>query len=390
MNILVAEDNLVTLNLLEKKLGQWGFEVRTAQNGVEAWERLKSSPVDMVISDWMMPGMSGLELFQRIRDTGFTNYIYLILVSVRDSKRDIVRGLEAGVDDYITKPFELKEFRSRVEIGARIVGLERELSDKYNIIKRNYFQTIHMFANLLEVYDEELGGHCRRVGRLALTLAMRHPAVSEKHYPVVEAAGLLHDVGMVGFPIELLSKRRVEMNADEKQLYMSHPIQGEIILNEIDLLRPVAKLVRSHHEQYNGRGFPDRLAGVEIDLLARIVTAAVAYDHMVYKGKVSLEDLPGSLNSMSGYQLDPDIVDYLLEINMERIQVEGEKNFIEVALDDLEEDMTLASDVRMKTGVLVMPVNTKMTGSGIEKLKSYHELACIDCKVRVKKDSLRE
>ncbi len=389
MNILVAEDNQVTLSLLEKKLGEWGYDVYTAQNGMEAWAKLKASPADIVLSDWMMPEMSGPELFKRIRDAGFTSYIYLILLSARDSKQDVVRGLEAGVDDYITKPVDFEELHARIEIGARIVRLERELTNKYDAIKKNYFQTIHMFTNLLEVFNEELGGHCRRVGELVIEMAAQHPDVSEQDFPVLEAAGLLHDVGMVGFPIELLSKRRTEMNGDEKEIYMSHSVQGEIVLNEIDFLRPVAKLVRAHHEQFNGRGFPDRLAGDEIPLPARIVSAAVAYDNLVHKGKISLEDIPDRLKQMSGYQLDPAIVDYLLEINLKKIQEEGEKDFLEIALDDLEEGMMLASDVRMKTGALVMPVNTEMTGSGIEKLKSYHGLSCIAGKVHVIKNSVK-
>ncbi len=180
-----------------------------------------------------------------------------------------------------------------------------------------------------------------------------------------------------------------EMNGDERQLYMSHPVQGEIILKEIKFLEPIAELVRAHHEQFNGRGFPDGLSGKEIPILARIVAAAATYDNLVHKGNVNLEDIPDSLQRMRGYQLDPAIVDHLLEINLENIQEEEAKDYLEIVLDDLEEGMMLAKNIRMKSGAPVMPAHTEVTDYGIKKLKNYHGLACITDKVYVYKKSVR-
>ncbi len=389
MHILIVEDDAITRHLLENKLVQLGYTVDSAQNGTEAWAKLNSAPFDMVISDWSMPEMDGLELFKRIRNADFKRYIYLILVTAHNTKGDIVSGLVSGADDYITKPINMEEFRARVEIGAKIVQLERKATDRYNYIKKNYFQTIHMFTNLIEVFDEELGGHCRRVGELSLKLAKLHPDVSENDLPIVEAAGLLHDIGMIGLPSGLLSKKRTEMNGDERQLYLSHPVSGEIILNEIDLLRPIAKLVRAHHEQYNGRGFPDGLDNSEIPLLAKIVSAASVYDNIVHKGKVSLENIPDSLQRLRGYQLDPDITDHLMEINLEKIQEEERKEFFELEIDDLQEGMMLAGNIRTKTGAFVMPANTQLTNNGIEKLKNCRKIASIGNKTFVYKWSVR-
>ena len=389
MHILIVEDNTVTQHLLENKLGRLGYSVDSAQNGMEAWAKLNSVPFDMVISDWSMPEMDGLELFKRIRNADFKRYIYLILVTAHNTKGDIVSGLGAGADDYIAKPINMEEFGARVEIGARIVQLEKKAADRYSYIKKNYFQTIRMFTNLIEVFDEELGGHCRRVGELSLKLAKLHPDISENDLPVAEAAGLLHDIGMIGLPGGLLSKKRTEMNGDERRLYLSHPASGEIILNEIDLLRPIAKIVRSHHEQYNGRGFPDGLDNSEIPLLAKIVSAASVYDNIVHKGKVPLENIPDSLQRLRGYQLEPDITDHLMEINLEKIQEEERKEFFELEIDDLQEGMMLAGNIRTKTGAFVMPANTQLTNNGIEKLKNCRKIASIGNKTFVYKWSVR-
>ena len=389
MHILVVDDQVVTRQFFEKILKDWGHTVYLAENGSEAWIMLLSATVDMVVTDWMMPEMNGLELCRKIRNAGFNKYIYLILISARNTQQDIIQGLEVGVDDYITKPVNTKEFRARIEIGGRLISLEKKLCDKHAEIERNYYQTIQMFTNLIEVVDEELGGHCKRVADLSLRLARRHPDVSQEDFPILKAAGLLHDVGMVGIPKEIVSKKRTQMNGNEKKLYMSHPVQGEIILKEIELLKPIAGLVRTHHEQFNGCGFPDGLKGEEIPLLARIISAASTYDSLVHKWEVPMEDIPEKLRQQRGYQLEPALVDYLLEINLENIQKEEEKNYYKVTLDELKEGMVLTSNVRMKSGALVFPALTELTTHAIEKLSDYCKLDCIADTVCVYKSGMR-
>jgi len=385
MHILVVDDQAAARQFFEKILKDWGHTVYLAKNGSEAWITFLSTIIDMVVTDWVMPEMNGLELCRKIRNAGFEKYIYLILISGRNTQQDIIQGLEVGVDDYITKPVNTEEFRARIEIGERIVTLEKKLRVKNDETERNYYQTIQMFTNLIEVVDEGLGGHCKRVAKLCIRLAKYHPDVAQEDLPVLEAAGLLHDIGMVGLPKEIVLKRRTEMNGDEKKLYMSHPIQGELILNEIEFLKPISILIRSHHEQVNGRGYPDGLKGDEIPLLSRIISAASIYDSLVKKWKVPMEDIPDKLQPQRGYQIEGDLIDYLLKINLENIRKEEEKDYLKVSLDELKEGMVLTSSVRMKTGALVLPSLTKLTNRGIEKLISYHKIDCIANKVCVYK-----
>ena len=377
MHILVVDDQSAARQFFQEFLKKWGHTVYLAENGNQAWKTLLSTTIDMVITDWMMPEMNGLELCRKIRNAGFEKYIYLILISGRNTQQDIIQGLEVGVDDYITKPVDTKEFRARIEIGQRIVSLEKKLRDKHAEAERNYYQTIQMFTNLIEVVDEELGGHCKRVAKLCLRLAKFHPDVAQEDLPVLEAAGLLHDIGMVGLPKEIVLKRIIEMNGDEKKLYMSHPVQGEIILKEIEFLRPISTFVRSHHEQVNGRGYPDGLKEDEIPLLSKIISAASIYDSLVKKWKVPMEDIPDKLQQQRGYEIEGELIDYLLEINLENIRKEEERDYLKVSLDELKKGMVLTSSVRMKSGALVMPSLTKLTNRGIEKLISYYKLDCI-------------
>ncbi len=385
MHILLVDDDTTTLSLLEKSLTKWGYTITTAENGIQAVEQLRHNPVDMIVSDWLMPEMDGLALCAKVRSLDLHRYIYIILISAQDTRTDIVRGLEGGVDDYITKPLNPDELRARLEIGARVIKLERELNQKFLAIKRNYYQSLHMFTQLLETYHSELGGHSRRVGELSLELAKRHPDIRPEDYPIIEAAGMLHDVGLIGLPGTLVEKSIPEMNGDEKKLYYSHPERGELILNQIDLLRPVATLVRLHHEQPNGRGFPDGLSKEQIPLGALVVSAASHYDNMAHRQKLKFEDISNKIQQLRGYQLPSGLVDLLLDINLENTEAESKRNFKVVDIEDLKPGMVLASDVHMKTGAFVMAADTRIDDEAIGKLKRYYELGNISSNVFISK-----
>ncbi|MFH1984497.1 MAG: HD domain-containing phosphohydrolase [Pseudomonadota bacterium] len=387
MNILVADDDAVTLQLMKKHVSSWGHTVFTAPGGLEAWDLAQTRHMDIVITDWVMPGLNGLELCQRIRNTSSSKYQYLIIVSAQNARQDIVRGLEGGIDDYLVKPLDFDELRARVEIGGRIITLERELHKRIDVIQSNFYQTIRMFTNLLEVFNEDLGGHCRRVAEVALIVARNMPEVDETDYDLVEATGLLHDIGMVGMSSSALGKRTTEMSGDERAHYRTHPIQGEMILSEIPALQPVAKLVRRHHEQVNGRGFPDGLSGNDIPIIARIIAGASAYDSLVNKWGIALTDVADHLNRQRGYQLESAIVDQLLTINTERIIAAEKRNDMVIPVEDVQIGMLLACSIRRKNGTLLMPQDTVITGENIEKLKTYAMLGTIEKSVSVHKSS---
>jgi putative two-component system response regulator len=385
MNVLLVDDDVTTLNLLERAMCKWGHDVAKAENGKEALKYIEKAQIDIVVSDWMMPAMNGLELCKKIRSMDSMGYVYFVLISARDTGVDIVHGLQSGADDYITKPLKLDELQARVSIGARIIKLERELNQKYLAIKRNYYQSIHMFVRLLETYNQELGGHSRRVGQLALQLANRHPGLKPEDYPIVEAGGLLHDIGMIGLPVALATKSIPEMTGDEKKAYHTHPEQGESILNQVDLLRPVARIVRMHHEQPNGRGFPDGLQGKQLPLTAMVVGAASIYDHLVHLKKIPLDQIPEHLQPNRGYQIASDLVDLLLAINLEKIDEEAKLTFCEIDIEELRDGMVLAADIRTRTGAFVMGSDTCIDAVLIEKLKHYHELGNISSNIFIEK-----
>src|SRR5215510_12059807 len=123
MKVLIADDEAISRRLLQNYLEKWGHEVMVAQNGAEAWQLFERGEFPIVISDWMMPEMDGVELIRRIRASQRPGYVYAILVTSRSQKEDLVEGMEAGADDFITKPFDRDELRVRLRAGKRIIDL---------------------------------------------------------------------------------------------------------------------------------------------------------------------------------------------------------------------------------------------------------------------------
>lgn len=135
LRVLIAEDDAVSRKILERILLNWGYEVITSSNGRQAWEMLQQNDIRLVIADWMMPEMDGVELCRKIRSTEQSRYTYIILLTVKGRTRDIVEGLAAGADDYVTKPFDHEELRVRVQAGQRIVELEQALAEKIQALQ---------------------------------------------------------------------------------------------------------------------------------------------------------------------------------------------------------------------------------------------------------------
>ncbi len=135
MKILIAEDDLITSRILEKHLQSWGFEAVLARNGEQAWQALKDSRLRLAILDWMMPGMDGIEICKKIRRRKKYKYTYIILLSAKDRKQDIIAGLSSGADDYMAKPVNFLELRARLQTGKRIIDLEDKLLYVQNQLK---------------------------------------------------------------------------------------------------------------------------------------------------------------------------------------------------------------------------------------------------------------
>ncbi len=330
MNILIAEDDAITLRRLQHFLEKWDHHVTTAANGVEALEKFLDQDVELVITDWMMPEMDGMELVRQIRSGGRDKpYVYTILLTSRGEKEDVVKGLsEVGVDDYVVKPFEPDELRARLSVGERTVRLERTLREygkglekivrmQTRLIRKTQEETIIRLLTALESRDEETGGHVRRIGLFSAHLA-EAAGWTQEEVEDIRLAAPMHDIGKIGVPDAILRKEG-PLTTDEFEVIKSHTTIGGQILgdSEFPMLQMAHEIALYHHERFDGGGYPEDRNGEDIPVAARIVALVDVYDALsqdrVYRKACPLEEVLESMRKSRGSHFDPDLFDLFLE-----------------------------------------------------------------------------
>ncbi len=317
MQVLVVDDNPIAVDMLENTLRRAGYDVVTASSGRAALEILDSGACQLVITDWEMPEMTGLELCRRIRYLSTLNYIYVILLTARHDASDSIEGMTAGADDFIVKPFQPSELVLRVKAGERLLALEtREL-------------LIFALAKLAESRDSDTGAHLERVrtysriiAEYLLKLPKYRDQVNAEFVRLIYLTSPLHDIGKVAVPDQILLKPG-PLTEEEFEVMKTHTTRGAETLDAALKQYPSARFLRmardiaaSHHEWYDGSGYPRGLAGQAVPLSARIVALADAYDALtskrVYKDAFTHDKARAAVIKGRGTHFDPDVVDAFL------------------------------------------------------------------------------
>ena len=318
MRVLVVEDDGLAAKMLEHCLAEFGYEVTIARDGREAFERIRAGMHRLVVSDWEMPEMSGLELCRRIRARPSAGYIYVILLTSRCGTHNVVEGLNAGADDFISKPFQPQELCVRLRVGERILALEsRDL-------------TIFVLAKLAESRDPETGAHLERIREYCRTVAEQlstkdkfRTHVDGDYVQLIYLTSPLHDIGKVGIPDRVLLKPG-RLTPEEFEIMKRHTIIGGETLDAAARAHPEARFLQmardiawTHHERFDGSGYPHGLSGEEIPLCGRIVAVADVYDALttkrVYKPAHSHQTARSIILAGKGGKFDPEVVDAFLE-----------------------------------------------------------------------------
>lgn len=300
MKILIAEDNLFYRRALEGTLREWGYEVVAVADGLAAYDILQSPEAPrLAILDWMMPGMDGPEICRKMRALYLPEAPYILILTAKDGKENIVTALQSGADDYLTKPFDRHELHARLQVGKRIVGLQTSQT------------VVFAFARAVEAKSPYTQGHADRVTGYALALADAMMIAPEQRV-VLHKGALLHDIGKISVPETILNKNG-PLTPDEYDIIKQHPAQGVTIVQPLTSLADTLPLIRWHHERLDGRGYPDGLKGDQLSLLVRILSVADVYDALSsarpYRGAMSHEQCLAELRSnAAGGGLDPDLV----------------------------------------------------------------------------------
>jgi response regulator RpfG family c-di-GMP phosphodiesterase len=318
---LIVDDEPRLRQVLVHLMRNDGFTCLEAGNGEEALAHLEQQPMTLVMSDLRMPKMDGLELLRRIRGR-WPDTAVVMITAVADVEV-AVSCLAIGAMDYLTKPFHLEEVRARVAQALekrRLVmenrGYQESLQEKVAVQARRleelFLASVQSLAEALEVKDPYTRGHSIRVSQYSVIIASEMGLDGEL-LRQIELGGHVHDIGKIGVREDVLNKPGKLTDAEYEHI-MTHPVVGWRILAPLLGETPVAlNIVRSHHERFDGRGIPDRIAGEAIPFEARIAAVADSFDAMTsdrpYRPDgMSMEAAIAEIVRCSGTQFDPQIV----------------------------------------------------------------------------------
>lgn len=267
-SVLIVDDVAGNARLVESLLAPDGYAVRTVGDGAEALRLVRAEPPDLLLMDVMMPDVDGFEACRAIKQDPATRLIPVMLVTSLDDTASRIRGIEAGADDFVTKPFNAHELRARVRSLLRIKRYTDDLDSAESVIVS--------LALTIEARDSTTSGHCERLSQYASALGQTL-GLGEDDVSALVRGGFLHDVGKVGIPDAVLLKPG-PLDPDEYELIKQHTVIGDRLCGELRSLRTVRPIVRHHHERLDGSGYPDKLRGDSVPLLAQIMGVVDVFD----------------------------------------------------------------------------------------------------------------
>lgn len=314
--MLVVDDTPANVRLVSTLLQQEGYDVLTATSGDEAIGIVRTTPPDLVVMDVRMPGLDGVAACRELKSDPATRLIPIVLVTALQATEDRIRGIEAGADDFVTKPFNVHELRARIRSLIRLKRYTDELDTAQSVLLS--------LALTIEARDKCTDGHCQRLAHYGVALG-RALGLDEDDLLALERGGYLHDIGKVGIPDSVLLKPS-RLTPAEYELMKQHTVIGDRLCGQLRSLLRVRPIVRHHHERLDGSGYPDGLGGDAIPLLAQILSVVDVFDALTterpYKAALSHADAFAELRREAslGWRRR-DLVDAFIQITRDTGQI---------------------------------------------------------------------
>lgn len=330
-NVLIIDDQEHNISLLKRILNKAGFQnLYSTQDPFEIERLLEEAAPDIILLDLHMPGMDGIEAVKLIHDRqGEDNYLPILMLTADNTSSAKQEGLKAGVNDFLTKPYDRTEVVLRIHNLLRTRFLHKQLQAHNELLEQRVrertirlrdaqMETIRLLARASEYRDDDTGTHTLRVGKLAGLVAERL-GFSAEYVDRISLAATLHDIGKIGIPDQILLKPGLFEKDEFEQMKLHTTIGANILQNSsFDVLKMAETIARSHHEKWDGSGYPEGLRGEEIPIEARIVALADFYDAVTherpYKQAWSQSEAIAEIERQRGVHFDPRITDCFLEI----------------------------------------------------------------------------
>jgi len=408
--LLLVDDEPGILSSLRRLLRPAGYKIHIAEGGKAGLEILEREPVDLVISDMRMPEMDGAKFLEQVRNR-WPQITRILLTGYADVTSTIEAINRGEIYRYISKPWDdndltliirdalerrrLQSENTRLlaltqaqneELKSLNAGLEDKVRERtaeieqvnsfLNLandrLKQNFLVSIKTFSGLMELRGGVMAGHSRRVADLSRKLAAKL-GVDAKSQQDIFFAALFHDIGKIGFSDALLARPVSKMNGDDMWSYRKHPLAGEAALMPLDELKEAARLIRAHHESFDGQGFPDGLQGLAIPLGARILAVVNDYDGLqigtLAEKRMSPDEAKAMIAQMRNKRYDPQVVDAFIELLGGLAQETGREQAVVAA--DLQTGMVLARDLIGRDGVLLLAADYVLDALLVKQIQDY-------------------
>jgi response regulator RpfG family c-di-GMP phosphodiesterase len=412
--LLLVDDEANILAALKRLFRPQGYHVFTAESGPAGLETIEKEHIDLVISDMRMPQMSGAEFLAEVakRQPGT---VRILLTGYADLNSTIDAVNKGQIFRYVSKPWEDNDLRMTVQQGLERQHLRREhdrltalvakqnrelknlntgleakvvarteeirqtadmLELAYKDLKRSYTEAVPVFAAFAEMREGGRAGHGRRVAEMARPMA-ELVGMTEDDVQNVYFAALLHDIGKLGLPDALLQKPVIAMKTEERNQMMRHPVIGQAAFTALESMQGAAQLIRHHHERYDGNGYPDRLAGDNIPMGARILAMVNDFDAAqagtLVEGRLSKQEARAFLISNRGTRYDPRILDTFIQWLDLNPDYAGNVEDLTLPSDAVRPGMTLTRDLTNQDGILLLARGRKLDERVIARLRQVEK-----------------
>ena len=323
--ILIVDDEYASRETLQSVLEGEGYQLEMAENGIQAIEKAKKLLPDVILLDVMMPGMTGFEVCERIRNDPEIAEIPIIVLTALDDRDSLITALKAGADDFISKPFDRYELRARLLGITRLNRYQKLSQERAKLQEANaqlldaYQATIEGWSHAMDLRDQETEGHSRRVAELTVELA-QNLGMSDEEILHLRRGALLHDMGKIGIPDTILHNPD-ELTEEEWAIMRQHPKYAYDMLYRVEYLRPALDIPYCHHEKWDGTGYPRGLKGEEIPMPARLFAVVDVWDALTsnrpYRAAWSEAETLAYIREQSGKHFDPRVVDLFFRVFQE-------------------------------------------------------------------------
>lgn len=407
--VLFVDDERNILNAFMRVFRMEGYNILTAGSGPEGLELVKGNRVALVVSDHRMPGMEGVEFLSKVKEVS-PDTVRFMLTGYADLKAVMGAINKGEVYRYITKPWnddELKAAvrdavnlyriveenrtlheltaRQNIELGELNRNLEAKVAEKTRKIRDNFFAFVRLFSDLMEIYDENVGGHSKRVAAIARGVALKF-GFDAADVDLIESAALLHNIGLIGVPRDIIDKDEDYLNEDEKALLRHNPVLSQDLLRSMDTLRQVGIIIRSHTERYDGTGYPDGLRKDEIHIGSKIIAVCKLYDRLRSGHKrMTQAEAVACLSAERSKGFDPEVIDVFAGFikdwkddgAVQSSHAHGRLTMPATAIlpiSEIKPGMLLVENLVTSKGRLLVTKGTVLTGALVEKVVNFHRI----------------